>query len=101
LIVGGEGVSDFIQIPVSYIGVLGKGDNHFEYNVGGIFALSGEKLRNGFKDGFKFSWYDTYLILPIVNIGYRFQKPTGGLMFRALVGIEGISIGIGLPLHVK
>ena len=35
-------------------------------------------------------------ILPLLDVGYRYQKPEGGLIFKVKAGILGIfSVGLG------
>jgi hypothetical protein len=31
----------------------------------------------------------------IFNLGYRYQKPDGGILFRTYIGLQGIGIGLG------
>ena len=35
------------------------------------------------------------IILPLIDLGYRFQKPEGRLVFLGKVGILGVGIRIG------
>jgi len=58
----------------------GKRNGHFECNAG-VFAGVDK--------------FNDFLILPIANIGFRYQKPTGGFIFRTYAGylILGVSIG--------
>lgn len=63
---------------VSVTMLTGKGKNHFEIN-GGAFFLSSKEL----------------FVLPLADLGYRHQKPGGGFIFKAKVGILGIGIGLG------
>lgn len=55
--------------------LTGKSNNHFELNTG-VFLIQD----NG------------YLLL---DIGYRFQKPEGGLIFKTHLGTLGAGIGLG------
>ena len=36
------------------------------------------------------------MVNPFIDLGYRFQKPEGGLVFRGKVGILGVGLGLGL-----
>ncbi len=61
--------------------LTGRGNHHFEVN-GDIFLgtiKENEDPRLG----------------PLVNIGYRFQKPEGGIIFRTKIGLTGAGIGLG------
>lgn len=59
--------------------ILGKKNHHFEATLG--MFLGSDKDESG--------WW------PIGLIGYRYQKPEGGFIFKADVGTLGISIGLG------
>jgi hypothetical protein len=59
------------------------GKNHFEINLG---------VRTIFAEQFDYSCF----YYPIANLGYRYQKHLGGFLFRALVGTDGITLGVGL-----
>jgi hypothetical protein len=61
--------------------LTGKKENHFEVN-GGMFV--GEE-----------SYDQSIFILPLLDLGYRYQKPQGGFIFRAKAGALGIGIGLG------
>ena len=61
----------------------GKGKNHFEVNLG---------VRTIFAKQLDYSCF----FYPIANLGYRYQKPSGGFLFRALAGTDGITLGVGL-----
>lgn len=61
--------------------LTGKGKNHFEISGGVIVGKDFEQ-----DDGFA---------LPLIDFGYRYQKPEGGFIFKAKVGLLGIGIGLG------
>ena len=61
--------------------LTGKKNNHFELNAGGFL---------GFEDT-----YNEAFIFPIFNVGYRYQKPEGGFIFRANAGIISLGLSIG------
>ena len=63
--------------------ITGKRDGHFELNMG---AFIGDE--NGPSDRGKF-------LFPILNIGYRYQKPIGGFIFRANAGFPSLGISFG------
>jgi hypothetical protein len=33
--------------------------------------------------------------LPLIDVGYRYQKPDRGLIFKAKIGILGVGFGVG------
>ena len=59
--------------------LTGKRKSHFETNLG-LFV--------GSEDG-------TIFTAPLVEIGYRYQKPTGGLLFKVKLGNLGLGFGLG------
>ncbi len=59
--------------------LTGKKNSHFELN-GGTFIGSGS---------------DGTFVYPLLDIGYRYQQPDGGFIFKAKLGILGIGIGLG------
>ena len=73
------------KILNSYLGALtilvGESNNHFELN-GGVFVGQG-------------TTYDKSFLLPFGNIGYRYQKPEGGFIFKAKLGVLGLGFGLG------
>ncbi len=82
--IGGGGI-DETEGP----GVLGavtmltdKGNNHFEIN-GGTFIGKNSDVP------------DELFFMPIADIGYRYQKPDDGFIFKASAGFLGIRFGLG------
>ena len=61
--------------------LLGEKNHHFETNAG-LFV------------GSDYQGSETFYI-PYLELGYRYQKPTGGFLFRAYVGVLGIGVGFG------
>jgi len=60
--------------------LTGKGNSHMEFNLG---IFSGKDNNDPF-------------ILPLLDVGYRYQKPEGGLIFKVKAGVLGIfSVGLG------
>ena len=78
---GGLAVGTHIALEGGIL--FGEGNSHFEILGGWHHGIS--------------EWYD---FLPYGgSVGYRYQKPQGGFIFRAGIGYtEGISIGIGVRL---
>lgn len=72
---GGPGVLGGVTM------LTGKQNNHFELNAG---AFVGQDLE-----------LDQMFAFPLVDLGYRYQKPEGGFVFKAKLGILGIGIGLG------
>ena len=61
--------------------LTGKKNNHFELNAGGFLGLE--------------DTYNYAFIFPIFNVGYRYQKPEGGFIFRANAGIISLGLSFG------
>jgi len=61
--------------------LTGKNRNHFEMNGGMAvgYAPSGEEV---------VGW-------PVFDLGYRYQKPEGGFIFRAKLGTLGVGVSFG------
>jgi opacity protein-like surface antigen len=68
---GGPGILTAVTM------LTGKEKNHFEMNGGIFLALAGN------------------FVFPLVDLGYRYQKPEGGFVFRAKAGVLGVGIGLG------
>ena len=66
--------------------LTGKKNNHFELNAGGFLGFDCPCVIG--KDGEAF-------IFPIFNVGYRYQKPEGGFIFRANAGIISLGLSFG------
>ncbi len=61
--------------------LTGKENHHFEGNFG-IFVGHDIEHSNAF-------------VMPLIDFGYRYQKPGDGFIFRAKAGLLGIGIGLG------
>ncbi len=71
--------------------LTGRKNSHLEINTG-MFINSSDKQRN--KSFFCNGELDS--MVPIFEVGYRYQKPEGGLILRVTagsLGLVGISIG--------
>lgn len=68
---------------VGLTGLVGKTKHRFEVSGGAFFGNN-----TGFSNRELFT-------LPVFDIGYRYQKPQGGLILRAKVGTLGAGIGFG------
>jgi len=68
------------DLPLSLVFLSGKNHNHFEADIGfrTIFVNKNEKHS-----------------LLIANIGYRYQHPGNGILFKALAGVDGLTLGFG------
>jgi len=80
------------KFHLSYI--YGKKNSHLEFNLGARYK--GEFVHTSYNEPGGFSDGD---MLPIVNIGYRYQKPGRPFVFRAGIGTESVfylSIGTSI-----
>lgn len=78
-----DGSYNGVQLGFTYFN--GKGSNFFEIGGGAVFF----KNKN---DSF------TY---PVFEVGYRYQDPIIGIIFKAKMGTMGLGIGFGLPFYRK
>ena len=85
----GANLTDFFNGPEGFGGlcaitmITGKKNKHFEFNAGSFLGYEKTKRKN------------KPFLLPILNIGYRYQKPDGGFIFRANAGIVALGISFG------
>lgn len=61
--------------------LTGKKNKHFELNVGAFIVDDPDKTTAG--------------VYPLLDVGYRYQEPGGGFIFKAKVGILGLGIAFG------
>jgi hypothetical protein len=88
---------------VSWYGRMGAGYGGFLFAGGGFGALGAVTMLTGKKNShfelstglFRGKEDRDAITLPIIDIGYRYQKPEGGLVFKAKIGILGVGFGIG------
>lgn len=73
------------SISLSLNNLVGKKQDFFEFDLGIRYTAFNKK-----------SDKDISPFFPIVNLGFRHQKPKGkGLIFRTYIGLSGIGLGIG------
>ena len=77
---GGDSGNFGVQVPVSLMYLSGKKNNFFEADLG-CRAIIYEK-----------SEITAY---PIINVGYRYQRRGNRVYFKALVGTDGLTLGVG------
>ena len=65
--------------------VTGKKNNHFELNTGALIGVHEDIIGE----------YNDIFIFPLFNIGYRYQKPSGGFIFRLNAGIYSFGLSLG------
>ena len=83
-------------IPISFDGLMGLGNHYFELDLGMAFLPDRQWdffLNDG--DADRNPHPDKSNIIPIVNFGYRYQKPQGGIIFRFFVSTGGVGLGLG------
>ena len=74
--------------------LTGKKNNHFELNGGCFLGRNSVYLYpNGVYEERVKSYYA--FPVPIFNVGYRYQKPEGGFIFRANAGIISLGLSFG------
>jgi hypothetical protein len=68
----------------TYTSLTGKGSNHLEVGLGAVYT--DEEAESFF--------------LPAANVGYRYQKPKGRLIFRTGLGVpEAIYVSLGFSFN--
>ena len=80
--------------------LTGKKNNHFELNAGGFLGIEKTTRYNSsyYQQLYnvpqrEVSYYP--FVFPIFNVGYRYQKPEGGFIFRANAGIISLGLSFG------
>ena len=73
--------------------LTGKKNNHFELN-GGCFLGIAKGHWDYSTNGGPLEFYYAFPV-PIFNVGYRFQKPEGGFIFRANAGLISLGLSFG------
>jgi hypothetical protein len=72
----------FEPIGLATITMLtGKRNSHFELNTGTFIVSDSDDTNSG--------------VYPLLAMGYRYQKPSGGFVFKTKIGILGLGIGLG------
>ena len=91
----GFGDGMYLGTPLSYNWIFGKKNHHLELGVGFTLVATEEFSRSRFEN------FYTYLT---PKVGYRYQRPGGGLFFRAtaspMVALVNVSAyGAGSPVY--
>lgn len=77
--------------------LTGGGNHHFEVNASTFLGSFKTEISPGIFgqscEGFDDEWTSP---LPVVDLGYRYQKPGQGFIFRAKIGNFGLGIGLGV-----
>lgn len=69
-------------LPLELIGLIGRSKHHLELGVGYTpYYYADTKFEIGSR-GFEFDRYRYSAVMPF-RLGYRYQKPEGGFLFRA------------------
>ena len=61
--------------------LTGKRHNHFERKAGIFIVVYSDENNSG--------------VIPRLDVGYHYQKPNGGFVFKTKIGILGLGIGLG------
>ena len=84
-------------IPVTIGLITGNKSNHFEANIGWQPFINGSTTNSN--PGYRTTANPESGIqpgLPIINIGYRYQDHSSGIIFRIFIGSEGgLSVAVG------
>ncbi len=71
--------------------LIGQKSHHFEAGIG---AFVGASMEPGLYDEV-LSFDQPPFFIPDLHLGYRYQRPEGGLIFLAKGGTMGINLGLG------
>lgn len=74
------GTDAMLGLGAAYTGVLGRANHHMDISVGATYS-GGEGVGS-------FLW-------PKVDLGYRYQKPDGGFLFKVFATTVGLGLGVG------
>lgn len=85
------------SIPISMNCLTGIGNNHFEINVGMQILpnKTWKRINDNGVDQDGDPYYNKAKASPIFNLGYRYQRIQGGLIFRSFIGVGGVGIALG------
>jgi len=72
--------------------VQGAGNHNLEMNFGMHRATERKTESQGF---FRCFGSEQKKILPLFSAGYRYQRPGGGWVFSAKIGLMGLGVGVG------
>lgn len=85
------------MIPVSINILTGIENNHLEINLGTSILLNEtyttDYILTGPPAEYPNPKYSKFILL--ANIGYRYQRPQGGFVFKFYLGLTGFGIGLG------
>ncbi len=82
-----------LGVPLGLTMLTGQWNHHFEIN-GGAF-IGSFSARNHDSTLFGKCDYVGAKILPLFDLGYRYQDLDGGIIFRAKAGLLGVGIAVG------
>ncbi len=67
--------------------------------LGALTMLTGKDVHHFELNGGAFAGYDIIqkeiFILPLLDVGYRYQRPSGGFIFRTKLGLLGAGLSLG------
>ncbi|MFY0644989.1 MAG: hypothetical protein JXR19_11025 [Bacteroidia bacterium] len=77
-------------LGVAYTIVEGHGNHHFDFSAGVAIPI------RDYNDSNLFPEFDDYIYpFPILDLGYRYQKPGGGAVFKFYAANLGLGVGFG------
>jgi hypothetical protein len=78
----------------AFVFLAGTRDHHFEWRLGGSYHPIYLYPDAG-------SSFEEIPFMPVIVLGYRYQRPQGKTFFRASAGTGGIGLGIGFVFGQK
>ncbi len=79
----------------SFTILTGKGDHHFEADAGIYFGTFKNKEIDSWLISGPCNEKTGSRVIPLIDLGYRYQIPEGGFLFRARAGTYGLGVGFG------
>lgn len=79
-------------VTVNWAYLFGRKKHHLELNMG-VLGIQDKYNDPQMTPSERF--FSQWSFFPLLNAGYRFQKPGGGFMLRTGVGMELLYLGIG------
>lgn len=76
-------LSGILGPPIAVTGLIGRNNSHLDLSLGAFIGI------------WEIGYGGSLVGWPIAELGYRFQKPEGGFMWKVKAGTTGIGVGAG------
>lgn len=85
---------------LAYTSIFGQQNHHFETKLGLSFNPIAQDESSMFRDYYSNIPGD-FTVMPVITLGYRYQKPGGKMYWRIAASTAGLGTGIGIVLKSK